>query len=125
MRAAIARLDNRLARVDPKCTDVAPADTESPERTAWNGNPLRRHAQRASPTAERGDPAVEQAERQHHQRQQDRGARDVVVGVPALERLDREDPGDEHVDPVDAMRMMRVGGRSTAQPAHLHVPALR
>ena len=41
-----------------------------------------------------------------------------MVGVPALERLDREDPGDEHVDPVDAMRMMRVGGRSTAQPAH-------
>ena len=82
-------------------------------------NPPSSHSQCEPLLGAPDDPAVQQADREQHDRQEDRRTRDVVRQVVVFRRLGKQNARGEDIDPVDSvvrMRKMRVVHGTTCFP---------
>ncbi|PYR91058.1 MAG: hypothetical protein DMF84_18485 [Acidobacteria bacterium] len=97
------------SRIEVDAPDLSPSGPEQPERPSPQSQSFRTDAKRAALFGGGDDPAVKHARCEHDERREDRRSRDLVLDVPSLERFRREDTRSGDIDPVDAVRMRRMG----------------
>jgi len=103
---AVACHDARRPLTDIDALDVRPGSGELAEESLAYLDAVAIDAQRPPARSERGQTAMEEAESEHHGREQHRRPGQMMVCVPMLRGLDGEDTGHEDVDPVDAVRVL-------------------